>query len=245
MLEKQTEVNKKGFKHMLHRNPARGNALFLVLLGVVLFAALSFAVIKGWSGGGKATTGEQSRLTAAELIQYGNGLRIIADRLMLMNGVSDTNASGNGILFSATGANAAYGAAGAQPATEIFHASGGGAIYQAPPADACLSACAYEFTGQYTVTGVGSNARPELAMIVIDIPQDVCQKANAILGHGWATVPTGGALTLVRFSGSNYGGGSAVTLTGGGNEFVGKRAFCYRESTGGERYIYLQTIRGR
>jgi hypothetical protein len=216
-----------------------GNALFLVLIGVVLMAALAYAVTQG--GRGKVegmATQEQARLTASEVIQYGNGLRPIIDRMMLLGGVTDTT-----VNFAASGANASYGTAGTNPTKEVFNLSGGGVPYTKPPTAACLSTCAYEFSGQYTVSGLGS-ASPELAMLVIDIPKAVCDKINTVLNFSWASAPTGGALTLARFDGTNYGT-SGVTLTGGSNELVGQRAFCYRESGGAQRYIYVHVIRSR
>ncbi len=233
---------------MQHNASERGNVLVIILIGIVLFVGLIFAISKNWAGISSMSTQEQARLSAVELLQYGNGLRPIVDRMLLLGGVSDTNTSGNGILFSASGANAAYGAVGAQPTTEIFNSSGGNAVYMTPSPATCLSTCSYEFSGQYTVTGVGSDSKSELVMLVVDIPQNICEKANSLLSLGWAGVPAGGALTLTRFNGTNYGdlgGANPITLTGGANEFVGKRAFCYRESAGAQRYIYLHVIRAR
>ena len=235
-------------KQTRHNASIRGNGVLYVLIGIAMFAALSFALAKNWAGLSKATTQDQARLIADEMIQYGNGLRTVVDRLMLLNKISDDNTGGNGILFSANGANAAYGVVGAQPTTEVFHASGGGATYQSPPAGACLSTCAYEFSGQYTVTGVSDDAKSELVMLVIDVDPTVCQMANVILQNAWTTTPTDVELTLTRFDGTNYGdlgGANAITITGGSNEFVNNRAFCFQEAAGGQRYIYLHVIRSR
>jgi len=218
----------------------RGNAVFLILIGIALMAALIFVVSKNWGSTNSGAAREQARLNADSLVEYGNGLRVPIDRMLLLGGVTDTN-----IWFAATGADAAYGAVGAHAAAEVFNAAGGTATYQTPPPAACLSACAYEFTGQYTVTGLGTSA-PELAMLVVDVAPLVCQKANDILGTRWATIPTGGVLTtLARFDGGAYGAATAITLTGASNEFVGKAAFCYRESGAPSRYIYLHVIRVR
>ncbi|MBI3440548.1 MAG: hypothetical protein HY052_01885 [Proteobacteria bacterium] len=218
----------------------RGNALFLILIGVVMFAALAFAVSRHWRGSGNVVSVEQARLQADEMIEYGNGLRVLIDRMLTLGGAEDTN-----IWFAATGADAAYGAVGAHASAEVFNAAGGAATYQVTPAHACLSDCAYEFSGQYTLTGIGTDS-PELVMLVIDVNPAVCQKINDLLEMGWSTIPTGGALTaLARFNGSTYGGAAAITLTGGANEFVGKNAFCYAESGGAGRNIYLQVLRAR
>lgn len=226
----------------------RGNIIFIVLLAVMLFAALAFVISKDWGQSSNIPSQEQARLDASEMISYGTAIRPVIDRMILLSGASDINTSGTGILFAAPNAHADYGTAGTQPTTEVFHASGGKLTYQAPPQSACVSACAYEFTGQYTVTGVGDNGKSELAMVVPNLTQTTCEKVNSLQNLGWASVPTGGVLALARFDGTNYGdngGPDPVTLTGAGNAFVGKRTFCYRESGGGQRYILLMVVRGR
>lgn len=218
----------------------RGNMLFIILLCVVLFAALMFAITQNWRTSSTVSTKEQTRLIAGEIVSYGNGLRPVIETMTRLRGVRDTN-----IWFAATGANATYGVVGAQATAEVFNVSGGRAAYQTPPSGACLSVCAYEFTGQYNVTGTGSGSKL-LTMAVIDVSPVVCQALNDLLGLGWSTIPTGDALTtLARFDGSTYGAPTSITMTGGGNQFVGKQAFCYQESSGAQRYIYLHGLRVR
>lgn len=65
---------------------ARGNILFLILLAVVLFAALAYAVTSSMRGGGKDVTDEQAKLQAAQLLQHISMLENHITR-MLMFGV--------------------------------------------------------------------------------------------------------------------------------------------------------------
>lgn len=221
----------------------RGNAMFLVLIGVALFAALIFA-IAGDRGDLQGTLGEEeARLVASEMIQYGDSLRLITAKMLRVGGVADTNTAGHGILFSAQSAHADYGVAGAQPTTEIFHASGGGASYQAPPAGACPAACAYEFTGQLNITGVETASKYELAMILSGVDSKVCQYINSIQQRGWSTIPAGALITLERFDGTNYGdtgGGNTLTLAAG---FTGLRSFCYEMTSGAN--VFVHVLHGR
>lgn len=231
----------------LKASSSSGNALIIILVGVALFAALLFAMTQNRTTFIKQIATEEARLNAGEMIQYGDSLRLIIDKMMTVNNVLESNSSGNGILFSADEAHAAYGAPGDQPTTELFNKNGGGAPYKTPPQDACASGCSYEFTGQIRVTDVNT-AKYELSMVVAGLTQEACELINAIQKNGWSSVPTGGALTLLRFDGTNYGdtgGGNAFSLTGAGNEFVGLKSFCYQESGGGQRYIFVHVLHGR
>ena len=121
----------------------------------------------------------------------------------------------------------------------MFDPNGGNAPYITPPAQACNSTCSYVFTGQYTFTGVGGGVNPELSMVLVNIPETVCQQINIIAGVG-STIPTGGALTsAVAFTGSNYGAAPAIALA------TAARALCYQESVAPSRYIYVNVIRAR
>lgn len=68
----------------MHRTQ-RGNILFLILLAVVLFAALAYAVTSSMRGGGKDGSTENIQAGAAAISQYVSLLRSEVQRLMLMN----------------------------------------------------------------------------------------------------------------------------------------------------------------
>lgn len=205
-----------------------------MLICVALFGMLAFAVTRGQRGNMEALTTEKARLAASDVIQYGSSLRPIIDRMLLLNGVQDTdNPVGAGLLFSAPDAFTA------PNKRELFAADGGQASYMTPPPEACLDTCAYAFTGQYTVTGLGDDAKPELSMILVNVPKKVCEMINVVAGLG-SSIPTGGELaTVAPFNGTNYGAAPAVTLAGG------NRTFCYQESAGAGRYIYVNVLRAR
>jgi len=188
-------------------------------------------------------TTEEARTTASEIVQYGDSLRPLIDKMLLMNGISDTNTSGNGILFDAPGT-------GSGTATqELFNPSGGNAPYVTPPPHACLSTCSYVFSGQYTFTGAGySGTNAELAMVLAHVPLQVCQMVNVIVGLSGATTtsspPVYGALTdtPVAFNNtSNYGtlSGDAINIS------TSSHALCYQEGSGAGPYIYVNAVRAR
>jgi hypothetical protein len=212
--------------------------MFVVLIAVALFAALSYAMMRGTQGSQNMLTSEEANIIASEIVQYGDSLRPIIDKMLLLNGVLDTDSpAGSGILFDAPGS-------GVSPLTrELFDPTGGNAPYTPPPPQACLSTCAYTFTGQILVTGVGSGTNYDLSMILASVPLQVCQMINVVLGLGTpaSTPPTDAALATIPFNGTNYGT-SGITLAGAG--ITGNHAFCYQEASGGP-YIYVNVIRSR
>jgi hypothetical protein len=207
---------------------------------VALFAALTYAATRGSKGSQATMTTDEARLTAGEIIQYGDSLRPLIDKMLLMGGVLDTDSPvGSGILFSLPGVDTTH------PTRELFEVTGGNAPYMKPPPQACSSACSYTFTGQIIVTGVGSGSNYDLSMVLASVPLQVCQMINVILGLGTptSTPPSGGAFTATTFNGTNYGA-SGITLFASNASFAGSRAFCYEESGTGP-YDYVNVIRAR
>lgn len=94
----------------------RGNILFLILLAVVLFAALSYAVTSNERGQVKSAAAESLQTAAAQIVQYATLMENTVNRLKLINGCSDTD-----ISFSVT--------TNADPTGKkcwVYHAAGGG-----------------------------------------------------------------------------------------------------------------------
>ncbi len=76
---------------MIYPRSSRGNILFLILLAVVLFAALSYAVTSSLRGGGKDASDETIQTGAASALSYLNLVKNEVQRLMLVNGCTLDN----------------------------------------------------------------------------------------------------------------------------------------------------------
>ena len=61
----------------------RGNILFLILIAVALFAALSYAVTSSTRSGSGDTKSEDAQLKAAQYLQYGAALKLAVDRMII------------------------------------------------------------------------------------------------------------------------------------------------------------------
>ena len=74
-------------------NNSNGNALFLILIAVALFAALSYAVTQSGRGGGSIDR-ETAELNAAQIVQYMGAMQSAVQKLQLYGcggGIQITN----------------------------------------------------------------------------------------------------------------------------------------------------------
>lgn len=225
----------------------RGGAVFVILLGIALFAALVFVVSKGSRDASNMDLREKNNLYAAEIIAYGNAVRSAMEQMIMLKDIPDNNSDGNGFLFSASGANSEYGTVDDQPYTEMFNSRGGKIIYQKPKEESCEAGieCIYDFTGQYEVDGAGEENKAELSMVVMGVSEDVCKSLNKNLGYDFENIPTDSAFSLSRFRGSNYSDGGGIKISGISGELDGKLRFCYKEGSSVGRYIYMDVLRSR
>lgn len=104
----------------------RGNVLFLILIAVVLFAGLSYAVTQSSRGGG-STNKETSKINAALVIQYGTILKNAVNRVSLINGCSTEELNFDGLdgtnLLPGTNPNSP-----ADGSCHIFDINGGNVV---------------------------------------------------------------------------------------------------------------------
>jgi hypothetical protein len=108
----------------------RGSALFVILVGVVLFAALSYTVAQMMRGGNPMIINEEkSRLYADELLNYARAMRQSTQNVKI-NGCADLN-----ISYEAAGLTGYTHTPAAADACKIFHEKGGAVNYLVPSTD--------------------------------------------------------------------------------------------------------------
>jgi hypothetical protein len=191
------------------RDNERGNALFLILIAVALFAALSYAVTQSGRGGGTIDK-EQALISASQITQYPSSIRSAVTRMV----ITGTAISTLNFLVAGTGSAA------------VFHADGGGVIAQAPPAnigggvnwgfaDATVAANRYYITG----VGTDTNATGSDVTAVLDGLSDrVCQQILKGLVLSTTISTTTGAIALTGYQPTTVGGTNIMT---GGSDTKG------------------------
>jgi len=106
----------------------RGNILFLILLAVVLFAALAYAVTSSMRGGGKDASSESVKSQAATILAYFSQVEAAIQRMTMTGGLRIENISfertvslyGGGSTLADVNGNCT------SSACKLFHVDGGG-----------------------------------------------------------------------------------------------------------------------
>ena len=78
---------------MLNHSSVSGNALFLILIAVALFAALSYAVTQSSRSGTNVMDDEQAELIASTILDYGAQVRLAVNRVRTVSGCRKTEVS--------------------------------------------------------------------------------------------------------------------------------------------------------
>ncbi len=197
----------------------RGNALFLILIAVALFAALSYAITQSGRGGGTVDK-EQALITGAAISEYPATIRTAVTRMLITGTPGYGAASGINMVTTTTGKT-----------YEVFDNAGGGATVNPPPSGVGSSITAWTFvdathaTDGWWVEDVGSNAavtgREVLAVLgnstTGTLSLTVCQQINKGLGQVTPFQPAyllGAAAIDWSTAGTYAAGGNAATLVG-------------------------------
>lgn len=204
------------FTHSLPPLSQRGSAFFFILVAVVLFAALSYAISQGGEGA-RNLTQEKIRLVASEIIDTGNRVSETAARLRL-RGIQDTDISFEHGIDYVNGACA-------DDTCKIFAFDGGGLDWEDPPVGS-NNGEAWGFTGDLAVTDMGTSSA-DLVMLLPNLSVDVCHRINVLLEiedeAGSPPIETG-----TNAAGKFTGGYNVAPSTVSNASTNGKKSGCLR-----------------
>ena len=174
---------------------ARGNVLFMILIAVGLFAALSYAVSSSFRGGTSSITDEQARIAAGELLRDMQSIKQGYDYLWNQRGCSlddisfqSLNGDIGAVTFTDVGNDG-------EETCEIFNALGGGATYpnnlasyqDSDSAGTALGKFTFLFSGyepfaEYKVEGVGTDENDHMVILQAVNPA-ICKAVNKLLDY--------------------------------------------------------------
>ena len=168
-----------------HRQNESGNVLFLILIAVALFAALSYAVTSSSRSGGNDANNETNLISSATITQYPAAIRTAILRMQVSDGVdiSDLEFNAPDVFEDCTAVNSVVGA------HCVFHPNGGSATYVSAPADVMddNQPGVWTFNGDFEINNIGistdgSEAGNEIIAFLPGIKQGVCNRINQELG---------------------------------------------------------------
>ena len=200
-----------------NRTSEKGNVLFLILIAVALFAALSYAVTQSTRSGGGDASRETNLVNAAGITQYPASIKTAITRMIVSNSTDPDD-----MLFNDPSTFTAALTTPLLQSQAVFYPTGGGATYVDAPSSVMDDGLpgVWIFNGENRVTNIGTT---EAALATTDadiiaflpgIKQAVCDSIHTRLGLA-LTYPN---LTGVDFAASmtvaapNIGaGGTTIT----------------------------------
>ena len=205
------------------RKKSAGNVLFLILIAVALFAALSYAVSSSFRGGETTISQEQARVKAGELLRDMESIRNGYSFLWSQKGCSIDEISfiKNGKDIEAP-VSSDFDAASpkSDESCDIFHPNGAGIAYpqnldefqNATAAGIYLGKLEFYFSGHEPAGAYGfenlGTASDDHMVILRGVLPEVCQNVNKLLRYDTPSadkVDTGDVIgdTLAEFEGQS------------------------------------------
>lgn len=226
------------------RKDERGNVLFLILIAVALFAALSYAVTSSTRSSGGDAGSETNLISSAQITQYPSSVGTSIVRMII---------SGTGIdeiRFNRPGEYDELDSLG----IGVFHPNGGAATYIPAPADVMVDGNAGQWVfnadlevPDIGITGVNGN---DIIAFLIGVKQSICRKINEEHGLG-AVIPVLASDLSLDYSQRMHDDGSSdyvfptgtdePDITDGSGGFDGQPFGCFQNAGGGE-YVYYHVV---
>ncbi|MBU6236072.1 MAG: hypothetical protein KGQ41_09520, partial [Alphaproteobacteria bacterium] len=174
----------------------KGNVLFLILIAVALFAALSYAVTQSSRSGSDANR-ETNVINTSTLTQYPNQVRTAVLRLVI--GGTDSAL----LHFNSPDEMTGAGFAAFSSARGVFHAQGGAAAWSQVPGKLHANTTTDQnwiYSMAFRIPGLGTDntdgSGNELIAFAEDITQTICSRLNSDLGWGTSIPVTNATLTI-------------------------------------------------
>jgi len=170
----------------MNRSSESGNALWFLLLAIILIGALTLAVTGSTDSTEQSGDVEHQRVRASDAMRFAKGVEQAVTR-MRMRGISENVISFyTGDLTDHDNTNCT------DNSCLVFHPAGGGVAYKAP--GPINDGSAWIITGANNIDGVGTTAA-DLVMILPNIDPGACAQINRMLG-----VTPSGATNDIVFS---------------------------------------------
>ncbi len=226
------------------REQEQGNVLFLILIAVALFAALSYAVTSSTRSSGGDAGSETNLISSAQVTQYPSSVGTSIVRMII---------SGIGIDEIRFNRPSEFDDLDAV-AIGVFHPNGGAATYIAAPSDIMLDGDAgdWSFNAELEVPDIGISGADgnDIIAFLVGVKQSICRKINEEHGLGLVVPVLSSDLSsdyTVRMfddGSSDYSfptGTDEPDITDGSGSFDGQPFGCFQNAGGGD-YVYYHVV---
>lgn len=222
----------------------QGNVLFLILIAVALFAALSYAVTSSTRSSGGDAGSETNLISSAQITQYPSSVGTSIVRMII---------SGIGIDEIRFNRPSEFDDLDAV-AIGVFHPKGGSATYNPAPASIMLDGDAgdWTFNADLEVPDIGLSGADgnDIIAFLVGIKQSICRKINEEHGLG-AVAPVLSSDLSSDYTNRMYDDGSTdyefpmatdePDITDGSGTFDGQPFGCFQNAGGGD-YVYYHVV---
>ncbi len=216
-------------KNKKSRQSERGNALWFILIAIVLIGLLTAVLSRSGSNVDQTGSIEQQRIKISQMMRYVKGVET-AVQTMKMNGISESDLSFYQNLNSDTNdstspdAGEFYNSNCTSNYCLVFHVEGGGISPQAPPSGISTSGADWKYVARNNVQNIGTSAA-DLILVLEDVNDSYCNQINRVLGVTQGADDT--TVDFTDFAGTyantqvieNSGGHSAGCQISGGDNF--------------------------
>lgn len=233
---------------MTRNSSERGSSFFLILIGIALFAALSYAVMQSSRVSQSELSGDQARLAAQDIIQNGDAVAKAVQTLRL-RGCADDEISSEGHPDGAINTESP-----SDESCHIFSLSGG--KVNAKAADPSYYLTENPWSGKWLITGdddfigIGTNGCSdwtcaELLLTLSDLKPDVCLAIEKIVTGNTIMATDDDVQKWNIFTGLNYNSSPNVVGDDGSvSPLTGRGSGCIHE-TNENTYVFYQVLIAR
>ncbi len=240
-----------------------GNAFFIILIAVVLFAALSYAVSSSNRGGGNSPLNEKAKANASAIIDFSASLRIALSRIKTIHGCTDDIFDFSNSIYQRSDGTPPPGLspnvnAPTDKKCHLFDLAGGGqtpiipvasALVPDPSAVATSTKVGHGAIFIHQIKGVGTDgpagtvSANDIVLRIVFINKETCLAINNLLG---VTNPSGAPppYAFTGTSGSYANGTLAGTAIISSPELDGHMDFCMTSGSG-DSFVYFTTLVAR
>ncbi len=229
----------------------RGNILFLILIAVALFAALSYAVVQSTRSGGGDVSNETSTLDVSQILTVPSTYRTAVQRMMVAQGID-----GGGIIAIPP---SSFGSVSAELNTHnIYHPTGGAMPFPLTPKtlmNPIYDTNEWTFNSENEVKNIGTTtaipeeSSVELMTLLPGLKKSVCEEINKKLGITGG-MPVSVADTNLSASSDppaymENGGSGVIGGTASDSQLVGKPEGCFQFNGMPDLYVFYAVVVGR